>query len=297
MISLALLCMTGCSLKQETQQENTRSIEMPSSSSSSDTEKEKETTQPTTVFDSMPDLTGIRPADGTFIFDDAGILSEKDLSDCNDFAGLLYEDHLINTAVLTVDDLHDMTPHEYAEKAFDDIYGSMGSAMILIINNDTDQDYLYRTGSCSRFISDADENNAFFWATKDIVTDDYRSGILRLLGLGSECPEHIFDNAMIFSDEECAELEDILSGKNTNIAVLATTNSTERTNEEICQDYCDRRFKDTEGIMIMLDKKTMTFTALPEDSVPAELKTALSDAVLRDGKEFDTLCSILEDVK
>ena len=74
-----------------------------SKNSSDDGSKTEATSQPFTERQ-------VDTAEGTFIFDNAGLLSADDLKACNDYAGWLYSYKLINTAVVTTNDLGGKSP-------------------------------------------------------------------------------------------------------------------------------------------------------------------------------------------
>ncbi|MCC8136151.1 MAG: TPM domain-containing protein [Ruminococcus sp.] len=220
----------------------------------------------------------IEPAEGTYVYDYAGILSEEDFAECNNYAEWLYENYLINAAVVITDDVEELTPEQYAEDAYVELYSGRGSGLLLLINNDTNEDYLYKTGSCLASISEDDEAIEFYWATQEIISGDYKSAVLRLLELGESCPQHVFDNGGIFTSDQIASLESLCTGGDTDISVLATSNSTESTNEEICRTYYDRHYSDGEGIMIMLDTESKTLTVVSDGTLPDTLDTALEEA-------------------
>ena len=76
-----------------------------------------------------------------------------------------------------------------------------------------------------------------YWATRDIVSGKYSDAVLLLMQLGEKCPEHVFDNGGIFNSDEIAALEEKLAENKNNITVLATSNSTGKSNEEIGRSY------------------------------------------------------------
>ena len=160
---------------------------------------------------------------------------------------------------------------------YTDIYQGRGSGLLLLINNDTRDDYLYRTGSCLKAIPDDDDDIAFFWSTKDLVAGNYSSAILRIMQLGEKCPQYVFDNIGIFSEEEIYSLEKKLTEKK-NIFLLATSNGTDKTNEDICQSYYERRSKDHNGFMVMLDTKSNTVTIVSDEKMSDELSKARASA-------------------
>ena len=214
-------------------------------------------------------------ADGTYIYDNAGVLTGEAFTNCNDYAGWLYKERLINAAVVTTNDLGGKTPYEFAEAAYEEIYAGKGSGFLLLINNDTNNDYIYKTGSCSVYVSSESEKQEFYWATRELVNEDYEGAVLRLLKLAVNCPSHLFDNAGVFTAEKGAELDSIISACDTQLSVLVTENSTGSTNEELLQMYFDRRYGSESGIMLLVDTASKTVTAVSDSELPQRLSAVL----------------------
>ena len=220
----------------------------------------------------------VKAQEGVFVYDGADVLSETDEAEVSETLKLLYEKYLINAAVVTADAIGDDYPYTFAQNAYNTIYEGRGSGFLLLINNDTNYDSLYRTGRCQTYISDSQENEAFYWATRDIVGGDYKSAVLRMLELAKQCPEHIFDNVDELSQEQAEQIEKLLSDCDADISLLVTTNSTDKTNEEVCRSYCDRRYSDGQGYMVMYDAENKTFTIVSDQTLPSGLERAKTTA-------------------
>lgn len=266
---IAALSVWGCSSKKtETVSENNAAEATQSTSGELATSIESPTIAERIV----------KSAEGTFVYDNAGLLSDSDLTECNDYAGWLYENYLINAAVVTTDSLGGKTPSEYAAEAYNDIYEGKGSGLLLLINNDTNQDLLYKTGSCLLSVSAADEEEAFYWATRDIVGGDLKTAVLRLMQLGEKCPMNVFDNAGVFTAEQVKAIEAGLTGSGTEMSVLATSNSTAVSNEDILHSYFQRKYGENSGIMIMVDTHSKSVLAVSDTDLPDNLDAALKKA-------------------
>ena len=220
----------------------------------------------------------VRAAEGTYVFDKAGLLSQEDAKACNDYAGWLYNEKLINAAVITVSDLGDKSPYDYAADAFADIYEAKGSGLIILINNATNEDVIFKTGNCLTNISDKAQENAVYWSTKEIMSGDYRKGIMRLLQLGEHCPAHIADNIQLFDYEQSKSLEKALASCKEDITLLASKNNSSTSNEDIIKTYYKRKYIDREGIMLMIDTKSKKIIAYSDPKIPKALDTALKAA-------------------
>lgn len=246
----AALLLCGCSAEDNV------------SSSSDSTAETAVVTTAATEEVTEPPITEheLEPAEGTYVYDNAGILDSASIAECNDYCEWLYENYLINAAVVTTAELAELTPEEYSANAYIDIYEGKGSGLLLLVNNDTNNDYLYKTGSCLNSIDEETEKESFYWATREIVSGDYKTAILRLMQLGEMCSQYVFDNAGIFTAEEADVLEQACTEASFDISVLATTNSTGTPNLDICRTYYERRYQDKQGYMIMLDTASATIT-------------------------------------
>lgn len=233
----------------------------------------------------LPDTSKLAAAEGTYVYDRVGVLTAEQVAEINSYCEKLYRERLVNAAVFIADDIGGKTPYEYADECYTDIYEGRGSGLLLLINNDTGSDYLYRTGSCLKAIPEGEDSLAFFWATKHIMDGDYFSAVLRVMELGERCPLYVFDNIGLFSDEQLTALEEKLAAGKKSVYVLATSNGTGKSNEEICRSYFERRSEDGKGCMIMLDTKANAVAVVSDEKVSAEVEKAKTAAekLLKEG--------------
>ena len=278
----AAMSLTACAGKNS----STAPAPAPQPQTGAVTASEETTTQPSSEETSAEPATApavtvhpdLKPAEGTYVYDKAKLLDSETTAACNDYAELLYEKYLINAAVVTVDKLEGQDAYTYAAEAYNDIYNGMGSGLLFLFNNDTGTDILYKTGSCQSYISDEAEKDAFYWATKEIVSGDVKNALLRMLQLGEKCPEFVFNNAGLLTNEQAGELERILSSGKNEAAILLTSNSTGKTNEEVLKSYYERRFKDGKGYMAMIDSQTKKVIVHSAQQMPSGADAALKKA-------------------
>ncbi|WP_295090499.1 TPM domain-containing protein [Ruminococcus sp.] len=216
--------------------------------------------------------------DGTYIFDKASVLSTEDIQACNDYAGWLYESKLINVAVVTTNDLEGKSPWDYAVDSFNEIYEGKGSGLVILINNQSNEDIVYRTGSCITNINQQSADNAMFWATKEIIGNNYRNAVMRLLQLGELCPVHMIDNSQLFAYEDIKLIEKRLISLKKDVTVLSTKNGTSISNEEILKTYYNRKYKEIKGIMVMLDVNSKEIIAYSDEKLSDKLNARLKSA-------------------
>lgn len=105
-------------------------------------------------------------SENNYIYDNAKILSDEDLKECNNYAGWINSKLMLNTAVVTTNKLENLTPEKYAEKCYNEIFQGMGSGLLLLINNDTNKDYLYKQGNASSLYNRTVRKRCFFLCNK-----------------------------------------------------------------------------------------------------------------------------------
>lgn len=256
LLTATVLFMTGCADKSS----------VPDKKSSAEA-----TSQPFTER-------AVEKTDGTYIFDDAGILSAEDFRACNDYAGWLYEEKLINAAVVTVSNLNGKAPYDYAAEQYNKLYEGKGSGLLVLVNNDTKEDIVYRSGAALNSITQKQQDNALFWATKEFITGANRKGIMRLLQLGELSTSHIIDNALLFDEKQLASLEKLLASCKHECTVLATKNLSSKPDKDIAREYYDRKYKGKDGIMFMLDTEKKSLEAYSESKMPKDSAETLKAA-------------------
>lgn len=224
----------------------------------------------------VPDLDKKVTENGKLIYDNAVLLDDASYKKCSEYLHELYSKYMINSAVVTTDDLGGKSVHEYAAEAYDDIFGAGGNGLLLLINNDTNEDYLYKVGACSQFISEDDETSVFYSATREIVGGDYESAILRIMNLGERCPENIFDYASVFTNEEISVLEDTIKSGGKEISFVTVNNADN--DSELIKSLYKRRYINGGGCIIMLDINTEMLTAYSDSNVPSDIAKSVSEA-------------------
>ena len=234
-------------------------------------------------IDVQADVPVISVQEGTYIYDNAGMLTATEFDECNKYAEMLYENYLLNTAVVITDTLNGRTAEQYAAEVYHIIYGDGGSGMVFVINNETNTDAVYKMGCCQRFIDDISERDELYRATKELVVGNYKNAAMTMLKLCEKCPENLLDNSNVFAEKVAEKLSDALGGISPNsVMVVAMDNGTGRSNEELAAEYHQRRFSKinkSNTYTVLLDKRTGTVTANRrlEDMSP-ELADAVTEA-------------------
>lgn len=294
-LSIFLTSAVSCNKEDDVKKKNTQK----SSSSVADSIADKTENQITqnTINNKKPDISlpeNISPAKSNYVMDDAKLLSADELSMCNNYAEWIYKNYLINIYIATADNLGELSPHNYAQNIYNEQYGGLGSGMVILINNATNNDYIYKQGRCETIDSTA-ETSAFLSATKTIINyNSYGAGIIELMKLAESLPQHICDNAGLFKAEEISMFEELCKDK--NVSLLITKNSSSKSDEEICREYFDRRFTDTAGsanTLILLNTVTGKFTVISDSTQDYQTKINECNKLIASKKYLEACKSII----
>ena len=216
--------------------------------------------------------------EGVFIYDKASTLTNTEYSECNEYAKMLYKDYLLNAAVVITNDLEGMSTDQYAAEAYDNIFNGMGSGILFLVNNDTQEDILYKTGHCQRFIDNVSERDELYCATKELVVGNYKEAAMIMMKLGEKCPKNVIDNSNIFSEDVTSELSGSLDVCANKLALIATNNASGISNDELARMYCTRRYGEGNGYIAIIDKKTRTVTCVTNGELSPEITEIVSSA-------------------
>jgi len=175
--------LAGCkSVSPQQSQENSQPPTMAAATAASITEPAAENT-------SAPKIRLIEPAEGVYVYDNAGILSKDTVSKCNDYAEWASKTYGLNIGVVTTDNIGSLTPKDFARVNFEHIYPTVDNGLLVLINNATFDDYVYRKGIAETYISDTDVTAAMLKATRKIANGDFESAIIELMMLSENCPD------------------------------------------------------------------------------------------------------------
>ncbi|NLT08039.1 MAG: TPM domain-containing protein [Ruminococcus sp.] len=216
---------------------------------------------------------------GKYVYDLAHLMTDEQKKSCEEFIGGIYTDYMLNAAVVTVSDLKNKAPYTYAAEAYFTIYGGEGNGLLLLINNDTNEDHLYKTGVCTHRIGAEAEKEAFFTATRDIVNGDYTAAVTGIMGLGKSCPERVFDEAEAFSNAEVAEIDKLLSSSDTPAAIAAIrTEKNSKNVQTVAKELFERHFPEGKGIMIAIDTVSKKTAVYSPEQLPASFDKSMKEA-------------------
>lgn len=178
--------------------------------------------------------------DNKYIYDAAGVFSDAQSDDINSYCAWISKTFKINAAVASTDDLGDSETADYAKNIYESNYS--GDGILFLINNDTENDYFYRTGVPEKFISNSDIQMLFSEISPILALEDYSSAAeLALEEAENLLPEYFTDRTGTLEKTE-------ISAYNESIKEKAGENKINiyyviGTGEQNIQDFAAERFE------------------------------------------------------
>lgn len=282
-LTAAMTIISGCSLKKTDKAEDvsaavsttvTTEEAVSEEASAEAVSTEKATEAPKKADDKLKAETG------KYVYDLAHLMTDEQKKACEDYISTLYSKYMLNAAVVTSSDLGGKAPYTYAAEAYFTIYGGEGSGLLFLINNDTNEDHLYKTGTCTHTIGAEEEKTALYTATREIVSGEYDLAVKDMLGLGEVSSERVFDEAEAFSLTEIAATDKLLEGASVPAALAAVRNESTSGKDAaaLAKELFGRHFTDGKGIMIVLDVTNKKAAAYSPEHLPAGAEAGLKKA-------------------
>lgn len=190
-----------------------------------------------------------------FVFDDAGILTDGEYDNLNNYVAWFSKAFKINAAVVLTDDIEDSEPSEYAKNYYNALY--KGDGILFLINNDTGEDHFYRNGVPAAFISDSDVLMLFSEISPMLALENYVAAAELVLETAEGLlPEYFTDRSGVLKKEEISQYNKIIekaAGDNSlNIYYV------EGTGNDSLDDFSKKRFKmfyeeNADAAMLVID--------------------------------------------
>ena len=184
------------SLSSDAEQPEEHDIDGDSPSEEIATIEEAETIPPTII----ERIQSFKNDGNIHIFDDEHLFSEEVTQKYNDYLEWLSVTRQISTAVVITTHLDGVSPAEFAKGYYQTLYGKNSSGFLVLINNDTGKDFIYRQGVCSTDMKDPTPE--IFRATPFLVESNYSAALEILLTIGEQIPEFVFDRANAIKTNE-----------------------------------------------------------------------------------------------
>lgn len=195
---LLVLLLTACNTAPQTESEPE------AAPTETIAQTEAETPVPTAEPETAPPAAAAEQYTGEpHVFDECGVLDADALAHYNTYLDNLANSRLICTAAVITGSLNGAAPEAFAKEYYRSLYGTE-SGFLVLINNDTGQDVIYREGVCETYITGTALPVA--QATPHLVTCDFAGALDILLPVGEMIPEKVFDRSGTLNAEQLQAL-------------------------------------------------------------------------------------------
>ena len=118
------------------------------------------------------------------ILDECQVLPEDAFQAYNDYLNDFSDSCEVNAFLVITEHLDGYTPQQFAES----FYRSVSNAeypdgILFLINNDTNQDYVFTAGRCCQAVSQEQINTVLSGATYDLINQNYTGALNQILSL------------------------------------------------------------------------------------------------------------------
>ena len=212
--ALALvLLLTGCGAKQK----NDPALATEPVSETLTVVTEAATAPPRPIAERAASL---QAAGDTYIYDELGVLTDEEKKQYNDYLGWLCSSRQVKAAAVLTGQLGGASPEDFAKRYFETLYGAHETGFLVLINNDTNRDCIYRAGSCAALLSGTD--TAIAKATPCLVEERYADALEILLPAGESLSDRIFDRCGALTAEQVQTLDALAKTAENKVCVLLT---------------------------------------------------------------------------
>lgn len=207
--TLMIAALSGCNDIKEVSNKNVNSS---TSEKSADLENETDSTSQKENKLSDEALSKLTvDTDKTHLFDLCKALTDKENEMINTYALHISDIYHLNASVMITDDLEDSEPSEYAENCYKELFKNT-PGFLFLVNNETGNDYIYRNGYTSLFITDEEILHIFAEISPLLVTDKTYDGIKTAFdSVSALLPQHAIDRSGTLSKDEINKVESIIS--------------------------------------------------------------------------------------
>lgn len=212
LVSAAIaLFLTGCGSKSRQQD-----ISLPDNAAEATVPAETETTPPRPIAERAAEL---QSAGDTHIFDEQGVLSDEEKEQYNNYLEWLANIRQIRAAAVITNQLGGKTPEDFSAEYYHTLFGTAPNGFLLLINNDTNRDYVYCEGACKTYIS---SDLAIAKATPYLIEQKYADALEILLPVGEMVPDRVLDRCGALTPEQVEELRALADPGDSRYCVLFT---------------------------------------------------------------------------
>ena len=158
-----------------------------------------------------------------FIYDECNALTEEIHQQYENRLATLSASCLLHTAIVLTDNLDGNAPQQFAEIRYHQLFDTdseIPDGFLLLINNDTGQDYFYTTGRCSLYMPETEKTAVIYRATPALIEKDYGSALEQILSLTLKIPPYVIDRTGTLTLAEIQEFSDKISELENPCAVV-----------------------------------------------------------------------------
>lgn len=142
----------------------------------------------------------LQAAGDSYIFDEQNVLTDEEKKQYNNYLGWLCTSRQIKAAAVITDSLGGISAPEFARSYFETLFGGDASGFLLLVNNDTNEDQIYRAGTFAS--QSADPARYIAKATPALVEQRYADALELLLPVGETVSDRIFDQCNALTAEQ-----------------------------------------------------------------------------------------------
>ena len=178
--------------------------------------------------------------ENTHVYDESLILTDSEYDALNEYTAWFAKTFKINAAIVLTDDIGENEPSDYAKNFYESNYS--GDGILFLINNDTNEDYFYRRGLPSKFISDSDVQMIFAEISPMLVMGEYNAAAERVLEEAElSLPEYFNDRTGELEADEIEKYNNYIrdNSKNGKLNVYYVKG----TGEDTIEEFATKRFE------------------------------------------------------
>lgn len=153
------------------------------------------------------------PAESEYshIYDECHALTPEDSALYNERLEQISSSRLLNAFVVITDHLEGSPPDQFAQNYYQAVADqSVPDGFLILINNDTNQDYFFTTGRCSFYIPPSEAIVTISGATYSLIEANYPDALDLLLAPPERIPSYILDQTSTLTLPESQEFSDKL---------------------------------------------------------------------------------------
>ena len=182
------LLLSGCQKKEEQEEtipvaNDIEIIEAP------ETMPEVETIPEIETISIQERVSAFSDSETPLIYDDCHALTPDEALQFQEKFEELASDYEINLLLVITDHLDGNSPQQFAQQWYQETAElSNPNGFLILLNNDTNQDFIYLTGSCQEFITQEQIDTVLSGASYDLINQNYSSALSSILTLLYELP-------------------------------------------------------------------------------------------------------------